>query len=352
MLADLVRDEGALLRLEPEWESLVGDAVHPSIFMTFDYQYAGWQAFHRDYSEPYVIVVRDAAGTVIGIAPFRRYSDPGWARWRRLAYLNDFEIDRPAPIIRAGHEAAFWRILADHLGSAGGIWDVIRLPEMPRELVGVARDAFVSGRQTFTTTSGCSGIGIDFDASWTDFIASHKNLRKYVRQVERRMPSLEVDLYDDPSRVGAGFDLYAEIESRSWKVGKVGVTKDARHTAFYRDVLQRLAERKRVAVHILTLGGRPVAGYITYILGRRLFFHHKTYDPAYGDWSPGNFLTFWLFNEYMGKGYESGDFLCGFADSVQPWCDLEWHTEDVTITRNSLLMGLSRLIEKHKERTS
>src|SRR5687768_15091589 len=64
MLTDVVRDEGALLRLEPEWESLVGNAVHPSIFMTFDYQYAGWQAFHRDHSEPYVIVVRDAASTV------------------------------------------------------------------------------------------------------------------------------------------------------------------------------------------------------------------------------------------------------------------------------------------------
>ncbi len=154
MPIELLRDESALLRLEPEWESLLGDAVHPSIFMTFDYQYAGWKAFHRDDSEPYVIVARDAGGTVIGIAPFRRYCDAGWARWRRLGYLNAFEIDRPAPIVRAGHEAAFWRMLADFLESTGGSWDVVGLPEMPRELIGDAREAFVSGRQTFTTAAG------------------------------------------------------------------------------------------------------------------------------------------------------------------------------------------------------
>jgi CelD/BcsL family acetyltransferase involved in cellulose biosynthesis len=352
MPIDLVRDEAALLRLEPEWESLVSDAVHPSIFMTFDYQYAGWKAFHRDDSEPYVIVMRDPAGPIIGIAPFRRYSDPGWVRWRRLGYLGSFEIDRPAPVVRAGHEAAFWRILADYLESAGGNWDVIRLPEMPREMVEGAREAFSPGPQTFTTIPGCSAIGIDLRASWAAFIASHKNLRKYFRSVERKVPNLEVDRYDEPSRVGEGFDRYAEVESRSWKAGKVGVTKDAGHAAFYRDVLQRLAERKRVAVRILTKGGRPVAGDITYTLGRRVFFHHATYDRAHADWAPGNFLTCRMFNDYMGTGYESGDFLCGFADYMRPWCDLEWHTENVTITRSSLRMRLSQLIEKYKERTS
>ena len=352
MPIELVRDESALLRLEPEWESLLGDAVHPSIFMTFDYQYAGWKAFHRDDSEPHVIVARDAGGTVIGIAPFRRYCDAGWARWRRLGYLNAFEIDRPAPIVRAGHEAAFWRILADFLESAGGSWDVLRLPEMPREMIEGAREAFVPGPQTFTTSPGSSAIGIDLHAPWTAFIASHRNLRKYFRSVERKVPNLDVVLYDDPSRVGEGFDLYAEVESRSWKAGKVGVTKDADHATFYRDVLQRLAERKRVAVRILTMGGRPVAGDITYTLGRRVFFHHATYDQAHADWSPGNYLTCRLFDDYMGTGYDSGDFLCGFAEYMRPWCSLEWHTENVTITRNSLRMRLSRFIEKYKERTS
>lgn len=352
MPIDLVLDEDALLRLEPEWESLLADAVHPSIFMTFDYQYAGWRAFHRDDSQPYVVVARDGAGAIIGIAPFRRYRDAGWARWRRLGYLGAFEIDRPAPIVRSGREVAFWRMLADFLESAGGAWDLVRLPEMPREMVGGARDAFVSGRQTFTTTPGSSAIGIDLHTSWTDFIASHRNLRKYVRSVERKVPNLDVGLYDDPSRVGEGFDLYTEVESRSWKAGKVGVAKDARHAAFYRDLLQRLAERKRVSVRILTMGGRPVAGDITYTLGRRVFFHHATYDQAHADWSPGNFLTCRLFNDYMGTGYDSGDFLCGFAEYMRPWCGLEWHTENVTIARDSMRMRVSRFIEKYKERTS
>jgi CelD/BcsL family acetyltransferase involved in cellulose biosynthesis len=352
MPIDLVTDEDALLRLESEWESLLTDAAHPSIFMSFDYQYAGWKAFHSQESEPFVVAVRDAAGAVIGIAPFRRFRDGGWVRWRRLAYLGSFEIDRPAPLIRVGYEIEFWGALQGFLAQAGGSWDVIRLPEMPREMVAPAREAFGSSRQLFTSTPGSSAIGIDLHTRWADFIAGHRNLRKYVRSVERKVPDLEVRLYDDPFRVLEGFDLYTGVEGRSWKAGKVGVAKDARHAAFYRDLVQRLAERKRVAVRILSAGGQAVAGDITYTLGRRVFFHHATYDQAYADWSPGNFLTCRLFNDYMDAGFDSGDFLCGFADYMRPWCSLEWHTENVTITRDSMLMRMSHIAQKVKERRS
>ncbi len=64
------------------------------------------------------------------------------------------------------------------------------------------------------------------------------------------------------------------------------------------------------------------------------------------------FLTAQLFKEYMGAGYESGDFLCGFAEYMRPFCSFEWHTENVTIIRDSVRMRLSQFIEKHKERTS
>ena len=352
MPIDLITREDALVKLESEWESLLTDAAHPSIFMSFDYQYAGWKAFHRDDSEPFVVAVRDAAGAVIGIAPFRRSRDDGWVRWRRLDYLGSFEIDRPAPLIRLGYEVEFWRAVQGFLADAGGSWDVVRLPEMPRGLVGHAREAFASSRQSFTTSPGSSAIGIDLRPSWSDFIAGHRNLRKYVRSVERKVPDLDVRLYDDPFRVLEGFELYTQVESRSWKAGKVGVAKDARHVAFYRDLVQRLAERKRVAVRILTAGGQPVAGDITYTLGRRVFFHHATYDQARADWSPGNFLTCRLFNDYMGAGFDTGDFLCGFAEYMRPWCGLEWHTENVTITRDSMLMRMSRVVQKVKERRS
>ena len=255
--------------------------------------------------------------------------------------------DRPV-----GHEVAFWRILADFLESAGRAWDLVRLPEMPREMVEGAREAFIFGRQTFTANPDSSAIGIDLHAPWTAFMASHRNLRKYFRQVERRVPNLDVDLYDDPSRVGEGFDLYAEVESRSWKVGKVGVTKDARHAAFYRDVLQRLAERKRVAVRILTMGGQPVAGDITYTLGRRVFFHHKTYDQAHADWSPGNFLTFQLFNDVHGHRIRLGRLPLRLRGVHAPCAASSGIPR---MSRSSAIRcgcRLSRSIEKHKERTS
>jgi CelD/BcsL family acetyltransferase involved in cellulose biosynthesis len=349
MAIDLVTDEDALLRLENDWESLLADSAHPSIFMSFDYQYAGWKTFHRPHSEPFVVSVRDARGGLIGLVPFRSSRDRGsWVRWRSLTYLASFEIDRPAPLIRLGSEAEFWAALQRFLADAGGGWDVLRMPELPADQVAAALAAFSSPRQRFTASPGPSAIGVDLRPSWDEFIGQHRNLRKHVRGVERKVPGLDVWLYDDPSRILEGFALFTEVESRSWKAGKVGVSKDARHTEFYRDLLQRLVRRKRVAVRILAAGDQPVAGDITYTLGRRVFFHHGTYDQAYADWSPGTFLTCRLFQDYMDCGYDSGDFLCGFADYMRPWCTIEWHTTNVMITRESGLMRLSRLAQRLK----
>lgn len=342
MRIDLATDEDALLSLEEEWEALLLDSVHPSIFMSFDYQYAGWKTFHAADSRPLVVTVRDESGQLVGLAPFRTYRDHGsWARWHTLEYLASYEIDRPAPIVRRDREAEFWAAFQETLSAPPFRWSVIKMPEVPAELVAPMEKAFAAQREGLRTSPGQPGIGMDLRRSWDEFMGKHPRLRKRNRKVERERPDLDVRLYDDPTRILEGLALYIEIEGRSWKAGQVGVSKDARHAAFYRDVLLRLARRKRAAIRILSQGDRGIAAEITYAFGRRVYFHHGVYEQAQRDWSPGNYLSSVLLRDYMACGYESGDFLCGFAEYMRPWCDLEWLTTNVTITRRDPLMRLA-----------
>ena len=56
MRINVISDQTELLLIENEWESLISESAHPSIFMTFDYQYAGWSAFRGHDSAPLVIM--------------------------------------------------------------------------------------------------------------------------------------------------------------------------------------------------------------------------------------------------------------------------------------------------------
>lgn len=345
MQLQVISNPAELLGLENEWESLITESANPSIFMTFDYQYAGWSAFCSHDSAPSVITVRDTHGVLVGIAPFKVFRDHGsMAHWRTMEYLNSFEIDRPCPVIRSGMEAEFWRTLRHFVIESRPACDVVKMPEMPTEQAQHVRDVLQSSRLHLQQIAGPTGIGIDLRTTWSDFTARHKNLRKLLARTERRIPDLKIQRYEDPDEILQGLDHYIEIERRSWKAGKIGITKNSRHEVFYADLLKRLAKRKRVTVRILKAGCDLVAGEITYTLGRRVFFHHGVYDQAHAAWSPGTYLSAVLLADYMDGGYDSGDYLCGFADYLRPWCDLEWKTVNTTIVRNSLLMSLSQCL--------
>ncbi len=61
-----------LLPLRDEWNSLLNQSVHRSIFLTFEWLTTAWQHFHRHDSELFVLTLRDDDQRLIGIGPFRR----------------------------------------------------------------------------------------------------------------------------------------------------------------------------------------------------------------------------------------------------------------------------------------
>jgi CelD/BcsL family acetyltransferase involved in cellulose biosynthesis len=342
--AHATTDRAGLMECEKEWEALLDESSNASIFMTFDYQYAGWTAFHGDDAKPLVITVRDPKGHLIGIAPFKTFRDHGsLGRWRTIEYLNSFEIDRPCPVVRKDFEIEFWQTLRRFVVEELA-WDVLKLPELPAEHAPRVPQAFQSSGIRVEQSTGPVGIGIDLRGSWSEFLAQHRKFRKQMRRTEREHGDLEIERYEDPARILEGLAHYIDIERASWKAGKVGITKDPRHEAFYKDLLVRLAKRKRVTVRLLKTKGHFVAGEITYTLGRHVFFHHGAYDERYAAWSPGKYLSGVLLADYMGREYESGDYLSGFADYLRPWCNLEWKTVNTTIIRHSLRMRFSQLL--------
>ena len=80
------------------------------------------------------------------------------------------------------------------------------------------------------------------------------------------------------------------------------MAKDQRNWAFYRDALPRLAARRRGAVALLTIDGKPIAGNIELWLGRVGYCPQTTFDPEFARYSPGNVLQVMTLRWHHARG--------------------------------------------------
>ncbi len=212
---------------------------------------------------------------------------------------------------------------------------MIRLHELPADHVNRCDLPHLFTDCRVELEPGAKGPYMDLSITWDDFCRSHESFRKRLKRLGKLPDGFDIRIFADSASVVEGLDQYVQIEQKSWKKGQVGVSKDDQHLAFYRDVLPALAANDQVAIRTLSSGDRLIAGDITYTFDKSAFFQHATYDDAFKKLSPGSVFTGLVIKEYLERGYEIGDFLCGFADYLSPWCDGMIETTGVTIYRRS-----------------
>ncbi len=131
-----------------------------------------------------------------------------------------------------------------------------------------------------------------------------RNLRRLWRRLERRGgPVLEV--VSEPSRLGQALETFMALEASGWK--GPGGTRSAigaqpRIAAFYRDLVGTWGRRGACRIHLLRLGGRPVAGHLALVHGDTLSLLKIGYDAAVAELAPGVMLLYRLLLEEAARG--------------------------------------------------
>ena len=333
----VIQDEAEIQGLRLEWDELSLQAASPTIYETFDYVMASWRVFDGRKSDLVVITVRDDAGALVGLAPLRRRQRKrGLFREVVLEYAATVEVDRLGVLASQNHESAVWDAVVP--AALDLSWDVWELPETPSDgpCVPAIRATF-GNSDDFVLSSQPSGAGLllDLTQTWEEFFGQHKSFRKRLKRFEREFPNHEIDHYLDPSTVGAGLDIYERIADRSWKPGKVGISKSRMHRAFYDDVMPSLAVNGRSGVRVLRSGTDLIAADITHVWGSTAFFHCAVYDEAFADHSPGTIFTGLVLREFFESSVTAGDLLTGHADYLRAWSCGEVETQDLTVRRQN-----------------
>ena len=326
--------------MRDQWDTLHKESVFPSVFTCFDYLAKAFELFHAETAEPFILVIRDLEGLLIGIAPFRRSIHRRWGiNQAVLEYLVTWEMDKPYILARAGCEDKVWGAIFAYLDENPAKWDQLELVEMPDHLVGAARvkQLFHAPAYHCRTAAGPSGPYIDLTQPWEQFLKGHKKFRSAHKQLQKLRPSYEVVTYNDSATVLEGVAHYAAIERLSWKNGKTGLQRSPQHFEFYQHVASVLAAKSRASVHVLMNSeGRSVAAILCWMSADTLFVHHTTYDPELSGYSPGKVLMGLVLKEYRGdRTLKTADLMCGFAQYYQPWADRLVTTTQVSIYRLS-----------------
>ena len=340
MNVELLQSEEAWHGLRDQWDTLLQESVFPTVFISFDYLAKAFELFHSESAEPFILVVRDPEGLLIGIAPFRRSTHRRWGiNQAVLEYLVTWEVDKPYILAKDGWEEKIWGAVFTYLDDNPGKWDQLELVEMPDHLVGAAKvkQLFHAPAYRCTTEEGPSGPYIDLTQTWEQFLEAHRKYRKAYKQLKNFRPGHEVVTYNDSATIAEGIAHYTAIERLSWKIGKTGLQRSPRHFEFYQHIASVLAAKKRASIHVLMNSeSRPMAAILCWISADTLFVHHTTYDPELADYSPGKVLMGLVLKEYRGaRIVKTADLMCGFAQYYEPWAERLVTTTHVSIYRLS-----------------
>jgi len=347
------RDPNALTALRDEWDALVGRTERATIYQTWEWNDAWWQAFGHG-KRLRLILVHDGPD-LIGIAPFYSSRHLG-TPLRRIAFLGTGASDYLDIIAAREREADVCGEVCRRLASLRDydLADLQQLgPESPLSAHLRARPvAGLNGhRVAVRHIETCPYV--ELPMTWELFLKSlGKKMRSNVSYYERLASR---DLADASTTLSAGGDLPEAIEAlfrlhqRRWRSRMLpGVMGSSTVRRFHRDVADRFRSRGWLRLHLTRVGGQIVAALYCFRFRSRYYYYLGGFEPSLGKYSLGTVLTASAIRQAIEEGCDEFDFLRGHEAYKYRWKPRERENAQCLIAqpsgwRSDAMLALNRL---------
>jgi CelD/BcsL family acetyltransferase involved in cellulose biosynthesis len=333
----LVADLSAMARMRAEWTELL-EASDAGLFNAWEWLYP-WCRRVAPEREPVILTARDAAGSLVGVMPLglERRRVLG-RRVQRLAFLGETLVgsDYLDVVARRGMEAAVGRAFAQELHARRGAWDVLDLLDLREDslTVGHLRDAFRDALVHLSERYACPYETFTPGESFDAFLSRTGRRDNYLRRRKwlEKQEGYEIERTVAPGGVAGPLSEFFRLHAARWAAdgGSQGIT-GARVEAFHRDVTRLLAERGRLCLYTMKIGGRAVAS-VYGLLHREAFLYYQSgYDPEWRNRSVGLVLVGETFKDAIEAGLAEYDFLRGTEPYKLDWTTRERRTVAVRV---------------------
>lgn len=330
-----VRDPAELARLRPEWDALC-DASDAGPFLCWEWLYPWMRRIAPD-REPLVLTVRGREGELVGLLPLalertRALGQPV----RRLAFLGETHVgsDYLDVVARRGHEEAVGRALVRALHDLRDAWDVLDLTDL-REgspTVALLRDAF--GDVRLTERYVCPYETLDPKEPFDAFLKRTGRRDNYLRRRKwlEKQEGYRVEVTERPGELAGPMADFFRLHALRWSGdgGSQGI-KGSGVEAFHRDATQLLAERGRLRLYTMRVGGRAVASVYGIVHQGTFVYFQSGYDPAWRNRSVGLVLVGETFRDALALGCTEYDFLRGTETYKADWTTKQRRTVAVRV---------------------
>lgn len=178
---------------------------------------------------------------------------------------------------------------------------LMRALPLPIMMLGVAQlDSQFFSRpdaSTLLTLDSITTGEIDLPDSAELFISSlnSKPFKRRLRKAETEIGPITLICETNPEAISDYVNLYASMESRSWK-GSAGtaLTPNDQQSHFYAALLRRFAVNGRARMYILKMGERAVAAQIAIAEDDVLYLLKTTYEPDLMNLGPDIMLQYYI----------------------------------------------------------
>ena len=243
----------------------------------------------------------------------------------KVSFLVLHDTDRPHLVARAEDEHAVattcYRWLADH----GADWSLLEFhqqeassplaqlpPEFPQSRY----------RLAYWECHENSTLRMRWPSLAAYYAELSPNLRSSLARLSRRLSetgSTEVVSSRDPACLPTLFELYLQVEERSWKANAgAGVGRSPLREAYMRALLEN-PQLFEVDIKILLLDGVAVSGIMTGAFGKSRYLLQLSYDAALAKLGPGSPMLALCVRDSLLEGRAEFNFLNGFAFYKTRW---------------------------------
>jgi CelD/BcsL family acetyltransferase involved in cellulose biosynthesis len=313
----------AFLALAAEWNALLARSPQrDNPMLTHEWFRAWWEAFGEGRD---LLVLRLRAGDrTVGFAPMMRSREKYYGLpCRALTFITNDHANR-ADFILAERDEACREAILDWALRRAPRWGLAELNFVPADSPTVAFLRSRAGRLGLSVVEKPSYASpwIDMAGGWDKLYAGRDgHFRRNLRNREKRLAALGPLEYEErPPVLNGVLDEMFEVGERSWKGEEqtaIGSTPALRR--FYARLAELSQPLGALSLHLLRVGGKPIAFHYSLRNTRGLYLLKTEYDTAYHTYSPGHQIQKRVLEAACGQGVEEFDFLGPDMEWKRDW---------------------------------
>lgn len=322
MAVELLDSVSSLQAIAPAWNAMAADCP-----MRGHTWLEAWWRHYRPCGELLVLAVRDDAGELLGVAPWRMESTTH--RGRAIRWLGDGEVCSDHLSVLVRDPTTMQQVaseLADFLSDEFTEWELLRLDDCDAEdpaLDALTRALAERDSSVRQTEAGACWV-IDLPGDWEAFLAMQsKSHRKQIRRTERRSDSDNPPVWrpvQNGTELETAWPVFVDLhQRRRQSLGEPGCFSSPQFTSFHREIASRFLETRQLRLSLLELDGRPAAADYQFAGTETTFAYQGGLDPHRLDEEPGRLSLITLIKAAIAEGKTHLDLLRGDEPYKPHW---------------------------------